>query len=165
MRNHACRRDHHGDAQAPGQLSVPDDDARLALCTARAGLVSHGLALAHTHVRLNSTQIHNAVRQRLGIADAPDADPLDLLCHLAFNGPLRTRRERAQRVAAAPTDFFDQYGPEARSILDELLDKYELTEWLAGQRLITGTPDDIAGSLDLTSSCPSRMTSPPREIA
>jgi len=31
-------------------------------------------------------------------ADQPDADPPDLLCHLAFNGPLRTRRERAQRL-------------------------------------------------------------------
>ena len=27
----------------------------------------------------------------------PDADPFDLLCHLAFNAPLRTRRERAER--------------------------------------------------------------------
>ena len=36
--------------------------------------MSHGLALAHTHVRLNAAQIHNAVRQRLGIADAPE-DP------------------------------------------------------------------------------------------
>ena len=59
-------------AQALG--AAADDDTRLALCNARAGLVSHGLALAHTHVRLNAAQIHNAVRQRLGIADAPE-DP------------------------------------------------------------------------------------------
>ena len=26
----------------------------------------------------------------------PDADPLDLICHLAFDAPLRTRRERAE---------------------------------------------------------------------
>ena len=31
----------------------------------------------------------------------PDADPLDLLCNLAFNTPLLTRRERAQRMARA----------------------------------------------------------------
>ena len=31
---------------------------------ARAGLVSHGLSLAHTHMRLNAAQIHNVVRQR-----------------------------------------------------------------------------------------------------
>ena len=31
-------------------------------------------------------------------AKQPDADPFDLLCHIAFNSPLRTRREpRPQR--------------------------------------------------------------------
>ena len=57
-------------------------------------------------------------------ANQPDADPLDLLCHLAFNAPLRTRRERAQRLRAERPDFFEQYGPEARQILNDLLDKY-----------------------------------------
>ena len=57
-------------------------------------------------------------------ANQPDADPFDLLCHIGFNAPLRTRRERAQRLRAEKKDFFDQYGPEARAILSELLDKY-----------------------------------------
>lgn len=57
-------------------------------------------------------------------AHLPDADPLDLLCHLAFSAPLRTRRERAERLKQERLDFFDQYGPEARAILEELLDKY-----------------------------------------
>ena len=57
-------------------------------------------------------------------AKQPDADPFDLLCHLAFNAPLRTRRERAERVRREKQDFFDRYGPEARRILDELLEKY-----------------------------------------
>ncbi len=57
-------------------------------------------------------------------AKQPNADPFDLLCHLAFNAPLRTRRERAQRLREERKDFFEQYGPEARAILDELLDKY-----------------------------------------
>ena len=56
--------------------------------------------------------------------EQPDADPFDLLCHLAFNAPLRTRRERAERVRREKQDFFDRYGSEARRILDELLDKY-----------------------------------------
>jgi phosphoenolpyruvate carboxylase len=47
-------------------------DPKLALCTARAGLAAHGLALAHTHVRLNAAQLHNVARQRLGITDAAD---------------------------------------------------------------------------------------------
>jgi len=57
-------------------------------------------------------------------AKQPNADPFDLLCHLAFNAPLRTRRERAQRLREERKDFFDQYGPEARAVLNELLDKY-----------------------------------------
>jgi type I site-specific restriction endonuclease len=61
------------------------------------------------------------------LADAagqPEADPFDLLCHFAFNAPLRTRRERAQRLQRERKDFFDRFGPEARAILNELLEKY-----------------------------------------
>lgn len=54
----------------------------------------------------------------------PDADPFDLLCHLAYNAPLLTRRERAEKLRREKKDFFDQYGPEARAIIGELLDKY-----------------------------------------
>ncbi len=54
----------------------------------------------------------------------PEADPFDLLCHLAFDAPLRTRRERAEGLRQDKWDFFDRYGPEARAILDDLLDKY-----------------------------------------
>jgi type I restriction enzyme R subunit len=57
-------------------------------------------------------------------AGQPEADPFDLLCHFAFNAPLRTRRERAQRLRAERKDFFDRYGLEARTILEELLEKY-----------------------------------------
>jgi type I restriction enzyme, R subunit len=61
------------------------------------------------------------------LADAakqPEADPFDLLCHLAFNAPLRTRRERAQKLRETRKDIFDRYSGEARQILEELLDKY-----------------------------------------
>jgi type I restriction enzyme R subunit len=57
-------------------------------------------------------------------AGKPDADPFDLLCHLAYNAPLLTRRERAEKLRRDRKDFFDQYGPEARTIIWELLDKY-----------------------------------------
>lgn len=53
-----------------------------------------------------------------------DADPFDLLCHIAYNAPLRTRRERASRLIKEEQAFFDQYGLEARGILEELLEKY-----------------------------------------
>lgn len=57
-------------------------------------------------------------------AEHPDADPFDLLCHLAFNAPLRTRKERAELLKRERKDFFKQFAPEARQILDELLEKY-----------------------------------------
>jgi type I restriction enzyme R subunit len=59
-------------------------------------------------------------------AKQPEADPFDLLCHIAFNAPLRTRRERADRLKKDRKDFFDKYAPEARYILEELLEKYTL---------------------------------------
>ena len=61
------------------------------------------------------------------LADAaklPDADPLDLLCHLAFGAAPTSRRERAEKLRREGQSFFKLYGPEAREILDELLQKY-----------------------------------------
>jgi type I restriction enzyme R subunit len=57
-------------------------------------------------------------------SNQPEADPFDLLCHVAFNAPLRTRRERADRLRNERKDFFERYGTEARAVLNELLEKY-----------------------------------------
>ena len=53
----------------------------------------------------------------------PDADPLDLLCHLAFEVPVRTRNERADALRSK-MEFFEKFGHEARQILDEMLSLY-----------------------------------------
>ena len=63
-------------------------------------------------------------RELASAAGHPEADPFDLLCHVAFDAPLRTRRERASRLRNEEKDFFDRYGPEAQEILDELLEQY-----------------------------------------
>jgi type I restriction enzyme R subunit len=57
-------------------------------------------------------------------AGQPEADPFDLLCHLAFNAPVRSRRERADRMKREQRAFFDKFAPEARKVLEELLEKY-----------------------------------------
>lgn len=44
------------------------------LAVLRAEVLTFGLGLAHTHVRLNSTQLHNAIRKSIGMTGAPD-DP------------------------------------------------------------------------------------------
>ena len=53
-----------------------------------------------------------------------DADPFDLLCNIAFSAPIRTRRERADHVLKERGDFLKKFAPEARDILENLLEKY-----------------------------------------
>ena len=52
-------------------LADAPPERQRALCIARAGMMAHGLSLAHAHVRLNAAQVHNAVRLRLGLDDPP----------------------------------------------------------------------------------------------
>ena len=51
-----------------------------------------------------------------------DIDPFDLICHIVYDRPPLTRRERAER--ARKSDVFEAYGDQARAVLDALLDKY-----------------------------------------
>jgi len=53
-----------------------------------------------------------------------DADPFDLLCHLAWNAPLLTRCQRAEQAKRQTQDLFSQYGDIAREVLSLMLDKY-----------------------------------------
>lgn len=57
-------------------------------------------------------------------AKQPDADPFDLLCHVAYSAPIRTRRERAEAARTDGKAFFDAFTDGARLVLDELLKKY-----------------------------------------
>ena len=59
-----------------------------------------------------------------GLLNQPDADLFDLLCHVAYSTPMRTRKERAQRVKLEETTFFQQFTKPAQEILYRLLDKY-----------------------------------------
>jgi phosphoenolpyruvate carboxylase len=54
--------------------AAPDDDAREVLLVLRVSLKTHGLGLAHIHVRLNASQLHNAVRRQVGLDTEPN-DP------------------------------------------------------------------------------------------
>ena len=51
-----------------------------------------------------------------------DYDPFDLVCHVAFDQPPLTRRERADRVKKR--NVFGKYGAKARAVLEALLEKY-----------------------------------------
>jgi hypothetical protein len=58
-------------------------------------------------------------RRKLG----KDLDPFDLICHVAFDRPPLTRRERAENVKKR--DVFNKFGGQARAVLDALLAKYQ----------------------------------------
>ena len=42
------------------------------------------------------------------VSKQPDADPFDLLCHVAYSAPIRSRRERAAAAKANGKAFFEQ---------------------------------------------------------
>jgi type I restriction enzyme, R subunit len=52
-----------------------------------------------------------------------DLDPFDLICHIAFDQPPLTRRDRANNVRKR--DVFTKYGSQARVVLETLLTKYQ----------------------------------------
>jgi len=49
-------------------------------------------------------------------------DPFDLICHVAFDQPPLSRRERAEQVKKR--NYFGKYQGAARQVLEALLDKY-----------------------------------------
>jgi type I restriction enzyme R subunit len=51
-----------------------------------------------------------------------DYDAFDLVCHVAFDQPPLTRRERADNVKKR--SVFAKYGEQTRAVLNALLDKY-----------------------------------------
>jgi len=51
-----------------------------------------------------------------------DMDPFDLICHIVYDQPPLTRRERANEVKKRCV--FTKYGVQARAVLEALLDKY-----------------------------------------
>jgi len=75
-----------------------------------------------------------------------DLDPFDLICHVAFDRPPLTRRERAENVRKR--DVFTKYGPQARTVLEALLQKYQ-DEGIIGlddPRLLQIPPFDAMGT-------------------
>ena len=90
--------------QSAIDAALPDDQMKLAI--ARAGLVGHGLSLAHTHVRLNSTQVHNVARQRLGLEDQPEDISKRRGMLVAINAALEAQDQ-------VPVDFGALLGEQA----------------------------------------------------
>ncbi|MDW3194602.1 MAG: DEAD/DEAH box helicase family protein [Cytophagales bacterium] len=53
-----------------------------------------------------------------------DLDPFDLICHVAYDQPPLTRKQRASIVRGS--NYFSKYSEQAQAVLQKLLDKYEV---------------------------------------
>jgi len=65
---------------------------------------------------------HGVLFAELAEQVGKDFDPFDLVCHVAFDQPPLTRRERADNVKKR--NYFAKYGEKAREVLEALLEKY-----------------------------------------
>jgi type I restriction enzyme R subunit len=51
-----------------------------------------------------------------------ELDLFDLICHVAYDMPPLTRKERVENVKKR--NYFTKYGEQARKVMENLLDKY-----------------------------------------
>lgn len=83
-------------------------------------------------IKWNQTEKKEAIIKELqeqgvmveALYDAVDkqVDLFDLICHIAYDQPPMTRKERANNVKKR--NYFTKYGEQARKVLETLLDKY-----------------------------------------
>ena len=73
-------------------------------------------------------------------------DPFDLICHVAFDRPALSRKERAEGVKKR--DIFTRYGDTAAAVLQALLDKYADTgiESIEDIKILTLAPFSQIGT-------------------
>jgi type I restriction enzyme R subunit len=77
-----------------------------------------------------------------------DLDVFDLICHVAFDQPPLTRRERADNVKKR--HYFAKYSQQAQQVLETLLDKYQDTdlEKIEDIKILTLDPFKNMGSVN-----------------
>lgn len=96
------------------ELDLAPDDLRSRWAEARSrrelrrALSAHGVELEELNAELQH----------------PEADPLDLLLHVAWEMPLVTREERAVRLRRQHREFLESFGARAREVLEQILEKY-----------------------------------------
>lgn len=73
---------------------------------------------------LRRSSIHPEVLAE--VLGQPEADAFDLLCHLAFGDPIRTRSERAAAFRNREQAFIAAHKDDARKVILELLEKYRI---------------------------------------
>ena len=70
--------------------------------------------------------VENSVKPKMlaSILDASEADPFDLLAHIAFGAPIITRDERSDWFVNNKEKFIKSFGESGKTIILDLLEKY-----------------------------------------
>lgn len=71
---------------------------------------------------INELEEQGVMVEALQEAVNREVDLFDLICHVAYDQPPLTRKERANNVKKR--DYFTRYGEQAKKVLEALLDKY-----------------------------------------
>lgn len=71
---------------------------------------------------LRELEEHGVLLEPLAEEVGKHFDAFDLICHVVFDQPPLTRRERADNVKKR--NYFSKYGEQARKVLETLLEKY-----------------------------------------
>ncbi len=71
---------------------------------------------------IDELEKHGVVTENLMEEVKKDLDIFDLICHIAWDKPALTRKERAENVKKR--NYFTKYGDAARKVIEALLDKY-----------------------------------------
>ncbi len=71
---------------------------------------------------IEELESHGVILDNLAAEVKKDMDVFDLVCHIAWDMPPLTRRERAEQVKKR--NYFTKYGDKARMVITALLDKY-----------------------------------------
>lgn len=95
---------------------------------------------------LKELEQHGVLLDALAEEVGKDFDAFDLICHVAFDQPPLTRRERANNVKKR--NYFTRYGDQARAVLEALLEKYADTgiENIEDMKVLTLDPFRSMGS-------------------
>lgn len=106
---------------------------------------------------IDELENHGLIFEELKEEIKSDLDIFDLICHIAWDAPALTRRERAENVRKRNywTNYWTKYGDKARTVLEALLDKYAENgiENIESMKILTvdplkelGTPTELVNA-------------------
>ncbi len=84
--------------------------------------LSHWNSATKKKAVIEELESHGVILENLMEVVKKDLDVFDIVCHIAWDKPALTRRERANNVKKR--NYFTKYGDQARKVMEALLDKY-----------------------------------------